>query len=93
MVFGPFEKIYHKGTLWSGYRAVIYFILTKQNFPHFYCHGNKFYDQYLNLVDKKKYIDDDGSGQKPKSEFKRRLLKYFCCDPIQAMFDRDRKEA
>ena len=54
---------------------------------------NQFYDRYLNLVDKKKYIDDDGSGEKPKLAFQRRLIKYSFCDPIQAMFDRDRKEA
>ena len=31
MVFGPFEKVVHEGTLWSGYRAVISFIFTKNN--------------------------------------------------------------
>ena len=30
MIFGPFEKKKHKDTLWSGYRAVISFILTKK---------------------------------------------------------------
>ena len=34
MIFGPFEKVFHEGTLWSGYRAVISFILTK-NIPTF----------------------------------------------------------
>ena len=29
IVFGPFEKKIHEGTLWSGYRNVISFILTK----------------------------------------------------------------
>ena len=29
MISGPFEKVYHEVTLWSGYRAVIFFILTK----------------------------------------------------------------
>ena len=53
MVFGPFEKVFHEGTLWSGYRSVISFILTKQIFLHFYCHTNQFYDRYLNLVNKK----------------------------------------
>ena len=53
MVFGPFEKVFHEGTLWSGYRSVIYFILTKQNFLHFYRHENQFYDRYINLVNKK----------------------------------------
>ena len=36
MIFGPFEKVFHEGTLWSGYRAVISFILTKQIFLHFF---------------------------------------------------------
>ena len=36
MVFGPFEKVFHEGTLWSGYRAVISFIPTKRNFLHFF---------------------------------------------------------
>ena len=31
MVFGPFEKVFHEGTSWSGYRSVISFILTKKN--------------------------------------------------------------
>ena len=84
---------FHEVTLWSGYRAVISFVLTKQIFLHFYRHGNQFYDRYLNSVDKKKYIDDDGSGEKQKLEFERRLLKYSCWDPIHTMFDRDRKEA
>ena len=92
IVFGSFEKVFHEGTLWSGYRSVISFILIKQNFLHFYRHANQFYDRYLNLVNRKKFIDDDGSGEKPKLEFQIRLQKYSCCDPIQAMFDRDRKE-
>ena len=29
MIFVPFGKIFREGTLWSGYRAVISFILTK----------------------------------------------------------------
>ena len=31
MVFGTFEKVFHEGNLWSGYRAVISFILTKKS--------------------------------------------------------------
>ena len=34
MVFGPFEKVFHEGTLWSGYRSVIYFILTRKKLFH-----------------------------------------------------------
>ena len=44
------------------------------------------------MVDKKKYIDDDGSGDKPRLEFQRRLIIYSRCDPIREMFYRDRKE-
>ena len=39
MVFGPFEKVFHEGTLWSGYRSVIYFILKKTSFLRYYCHA------------------------------------------------------
>ena len=53
MIFGTFEKVYHEGTLWSGYRAVISFILTKQIFLHFFCHGDQFYNRYINTADKK----------------------------------------
>ena len=30
MIFGPFEKVFDEGTLWSGYGAIIYFILTEK---------------------------------------------------------------
>ena len=39
MICGPFEKVSHEGTLWSGYRSVIFFILTKLIFLHLFCHG------------------------------------------------------
>ena len=52
VVFVPFEKAFREGTLCSGYRAIISFILTKQIFLRFYCHANQFYDRYLNLVKK-----------------------------------------
>ena len=42
MIFGPFEKVFHEGTLWSGYRAVVSFILTKQIYLHFFCHRYRF---------------------------------------------------
>ena len=52
MIFGPFTKVFHEVTLWSGYKAVISCILKKQIFLHFYRHGDRFYNQYLNSVDK-----------------------------------------
>ena len=65
----------------------------KKNFLHFFCHGNQFYKLYLDSVDKKKCIDDDGSGEKPNVSLHRRMIKYSCFDPLQAMFDRDRRVA
>ena len=62
MVFGTFEKVFHEGTMWSGYRSVIYFILTKQIFLHFFRHKHYFYDRYINSANRKKYIDRDGSS-------------------------------
>ena len=29
MIFGPYEKVFHEGTLWGGYRAI--FTLSSQN--------------------------------------------------------------
>ena len=55
MIFGPFEKVFHEGTLWSGYRAVISFILKKK-FLHFFRHGNWFYNRYINTTDKKSIL-------------------------------------
>ena len=66
MIFGPFEKVFHEGTLWSGYRAVISFILTKQIFLHFFRHGDWFYNRYKHTTYRLKYLDDDGYGVKPK---------------------------
>ena len=93
MIFGPFEKVFHESTLWSGYRSVISFILTKQIFLHFYRHANQFYDRYLDSINRNNYIDDDGSGEKPKLEIQRRFMKYSCCDLLQAMLDRYMKLA
>ena len=57
---------YHEGNLWRGHVAVVYFILTKQIFLHFYPHGDRFYKRYINKK-KKYYLDDDGTGVKPKN--------------------------
>ena len=53
MIFGPFEKVYHEVTLWSGYRAVISFILAKKKFLHFFRHWDQFYNKYTNTAEKK----------------------------------------
>ena len=56
MIFGPFENVFPEGTIWSGYRAVISFILTKQIFLHFFCHGDRFHNRYINTTDKKSIL-------------------------------------
>ena len=70
IIFGPFEKVFHEGTIWSGYRSVIFFVLTKQIFLHLFRHGDRFYDRYINTIDRLKYLDDDVSGVKPKNSYK-----------------------
>ena len=61
-VVGTFDKILYEGSIWTGHGAVIYFILQKSIFIHFVHHGTIFYDKYITSDDRKKYIDDDGSG-------------------------------
>ena len=56
MIFGPLECFSHEGTLLSGYRAVISFILTKQIFLHFFRHGDQFYNRYIDTKDKKNIL-------------------------------------
>ena len=45
----------------------------------------------MNTTDRLKYLDDDGSGLKPKYLLQRIMRCTFFGDPIQAMWDRDRK--
>ena len=59
---GAFDKILHGGSIWTGTRSVISFILHKSIFIHFVHNGTIFYDKYITSDDRKKYIDDDGSG-------------------------------
>ena len=70
MIFVPFENVFHEGTLCSGYRAVIYFIL-KKIILHLFRHGDRFYNRYINTADKKKNLDEDGSGVKQKISYKK----------------------
>ena len=58
---GDFDKISHEGSIWTGPRAVLYFILHKSIFIHSVHHGTIFYDKYIASNDKSKCIDDDGS--------------------------------
>ena len=61
-VVGAFDKGLHEGSIWTGNRSVLLFILHKSIFLHFVHNGTIFYDKYITSDDRKKYIDDDGSG-------------------------------
>ena len=65
---GPFDKMLHEGYIWTGNRAVLSFILHKSIFIHFLHHGTRFYEKYITSDDRRKYMDDDGSGVYPKQK-------------------------
>ena len=67
-VVGDFDQKYHEGYILNGHRAVLYFILHKTMFLHSIHHGTKFYDRYIKSNRRTKYVDDDGSGVKPKQK-------------------------
>ena len=93
MIFGPFEICFHEGNLWIVHRAVISFIITKQIFLHFYRHGDRFYSWYINKTDKRKYLDDNITGVKPKYFLQEGMRYSPGYDPIQKIWGRDRKIA
>ena len=41
-VVGAFDKILHEGSIWTGHRAVLYFILHRSIFNLFVHHGTRF---------------------------------------------------
>ena len=51
MIFGPFEREIHEGTLFRGHITVISFIITKKNL-HLYHHRDHFYNQNIDKIDK-----------------------------------------
>ena len=59
----------------TGHRAVLYFILHKSIFIHFVHHGTRFYDKYITSDDRKKHMDDDGSGIFPKKKLERYTIQ------------------
>ena len=44
-VVGAFDKILHEGNIWTGHRAVLYFILHIYIFINFLYRGAKFQDR------------------------------------------------
>ena len=65
-VIGDFDKNLHEGYIWTGHRAVLSFIFHKSIFLHFVHNSTISYDKYITSYDRKKYIDNDGSGVFPK---------------------------
>ena len=76
-VVGAFDKILHDGSIWTGHRAVLYFILHRSIFIHFLHHGTIFYDRYIASDNKNKYINDDGSGVFPKQKVRKRCNEIY----------------
>ena len=61
----PFDRIFHEGTLWVVHSKLLLFILHGSILVHFYCHGGVFYNRYLAIYYRTKYIDMDGKGVGP----------------------------
>ena len=58
-VISYFDKILHEGSIWTGHRTILLFILHKSTFLHFVHNGTIFYDKYISSKNRLKYIDDD----------------------------------
>ena len=74
-VVGPLDKILYEGSICTGHRYVLSFILHKSIFLHFVHHSTRFYDKYITSDDRKKYMDDDGSGVFQNKRLKRYTMK------------------
>ena len=42
-VIGSFDEFLHEGSIWTGHRSVLSFILRKSMFLHFVHNGTRFY--------------------------------------------------
>ena len=71
-VIGSFDKILHEGSIWTGHRAVLFFIINKSIFIHFVHNDTIFYEKYMSSKNKNKCIDDYGSGVSPKKEVRKK---------------------
>ena len=65
-VIGSFDKILQEGSIWTGHKDVLSFILHKSICLHFVHNGTRFYEKYISSKNGIKYFDDDGSGFIPK---------------------------
>ena len=65
-VVGASGQNLYEGYIWARPRAVLSFFLGKSIFLHFAHNGTEFYVKYIQSDNRKKYIDDDGTGIFPK---------------------------
>ena len=76
-VIGSLNKVLHEGSIWTGHRSVLLFILHKSILIHFLHNGTRFYEKYIPSKHKKKYIDDDGSGVFPKQQVRKKYISKY----------------
>ena len=80
-VIGAFDKNVHEGSIWTGHRAVLSFILHKSTFLHFVHNGTIFYEKYISSKNRNKYIYDDGNAVFPKQQVRKKYnSKYQLTD-------------
>ena len=65
-VIVSFDKSLHEGSIWTGHRDFLSFILHKWIFLHLVHNGTRFYLKIKSSKHKENYINDDGSGVLPK---------------------------
>ena len=55
-VIGYFDEVLHEGSLWTGHRSVLSFILHKSIFLHFLNNSTIFYNRYISSEKKKNIL-------------------------------------
>ena len=92
MIFGQFEIFFHGGSLQIEHRAVIYFIIKKQIFLHFFRHEDIFYNLYIYSTIRTKYLDDNGTGVKPNHFSQKQRRRNFSYSSRDQMWTIDIKK-
>ena len=74
-VIGYFDKILYEGSIWTGHRAVLLFILHKSIFIHFMHNGTIFYDKYISSKNKKNILMMMGVKFSPNKRLERSTIQ------------------
>ena len=72
---GAFDKTLHEGSIWTGNRAVLLFILHKSIFIHFVNNGTRFYDKYISSKNKKNILMMTGVEFSPNKRLERSTIQ------------------